>query len=111
MNKTEKQRELREIDLKLLDRLEDAYNGLEVERWTKLKKVLGQFINELKNQQNIDQISSLICKYIASEYMKDSENFPKALIDLYYEARRINSKCEGIEWSATQAGLTWFERI
>lgn len=111
MNRTEKQRELGEIDSKLLDRLENAYNSLEVERRMELKKVLGQFINKLKNQQNIDQVSSLICKYIASEYMKDSVNFPKPLIDLYYEARRINSKCEGIEWSATQAGLTWFEKI
>lgn len=111
MNKTEKQRELKEIDLKLLDRLEDAYNSLEVEKRTRLKKVLGRFIHELKNEQNLDQVSSLLCKYIARAYIEDDNNFPKPLIDLYYEARRINSKCEDIEWSATQAGLTWFEKI
>ena len=86
-------------------------NSLEVEKRMELKKVLGQFINELKNQHNIDQVSSLICKYIANEYMKDNNSFPKSSIDLYYESRRINSKCESIEWSATQAGLIWFERI
>ncbi|GEO46351.1 hypothetical protein LKI01_03500 [Companilactobacillus paralimentarius] len=86
-------------------------NSLEVEKRMKLKKTLGQFINELKKQHNIGQVSSLICKYIANEYMKDSNGFPKSLIDLYYESRRINSKCEDIEWSATQAGLIWFERI
>jgi len=109
MNKTEQQHELAEIDQELISRLNDVYNDADLEKRVDIKNMLNGYLEQLRQTKNVDLVLPLLCKQISHEYILNSNNFPKSVVELYFTLRMISSKHDSIEWSSMQAGLSWFE--
>jgi len=108
MNNTE-ERKITVLNQEIKQTLNAVYNNPDMEKRADLKEILEKYIDKLNDNQKIDLILPLLYKRIAAEYLSNSKNFPKSLIELYYQIRVISSKYDGLEWSDMQAGLTWFE--
>ena len=104
-----KEHEVNEMNLELMQRLTDVYNDPEIEKRADIKKMLKKYFQQFKETQDVDLVLPLLCQQISKEYILDSRNFPKSVIELYFVLRVIDNKYDGIEWSSMQAGLTWFE--
>ena len=109
MNKTEQRQEIVVVNQEIMQELNNAYNNPDMEKRPDLKKILGESIKQLEKNHKVDLVLSSLYKRIAAEYLLDSKNFPKSLVELYYAVRMVGSKYDGLEWSDMQAGLTWFE--
>ena len=83
MRKT-KQQEIFELESQMLTDLENVYNNFELQPRTDLKELIGEAIEQIKETQDIDMVSDLLCRQIAKAYLDNRQNFPKSLIQLYY---------------------------
>ena len=83
MRKT-KQQEIFELESQMLTDLENVYNNFELQPRTDLRELIGEAIEQIKETQDIDMVSALLCRQIAKAYLDNRQNFPKSLIQLYY---------------------------
>jgi len=109
MNKTEQRQKITAANQEIMQELNNAYNNPDMEKRSDLKEILGKAIKQLENNHKVDLVLPLLYKRIAAEYLLDSKNFPKSLVELYYAIRVVSSKYDALEYSDMQAGLTWFE--
>ena len=82
--KKAKQQEIFELESQMLTDLENVYNNFELQPRTDLKELIGEAIEQIKETQDIDMVSALLCRQIAKAYLDNRQNFPKSLIQLYY---------------------------
>lgn len=82
--KKAKQQEIFELESQMLTDLENVYNNFELQPRTDLKELIGEAIEQIKETQDIDMVSDLLCRQIAKAYLDNRQNFPKSLIQLYY---------------------------
>ncbi|KRO00783.1 hypothetical protein [Companilactobacillus kimchiensis] len=107
MRSQEKQEELEEIAGKIEQELKVVYNDPQLEKRPDLKIFVSRCIKQFQKKLDIDCISSVLCQQISEKYLANSKDFPKSLIELYYQTRVEKSEYDGLNWSATQAGLVW----
>ena len=82
--KKAKQQEIFELESQMLTDLENVYNNFELQPRTDLKELIGEAIEQIKETQDIDMVSALLCRQIAKAYLDNRQNFPKSLIQLSY---------------------------
>ena len=82
--KKAKQQEIFELESQMLTDLENVYNNFELQPRTDLRELIGEAIEQIKETQDIDMVSALLCRQIAKAYLDNRQNFPKSLIQLYY---------------------------
>lgn len=82
--KKSNQRELFELESQMLTDLEDVYNSFELLPRTDLKELIAEAIEQIKETQDIDMVSALLCRQIAKSYLNNRQNFPKSMVRLYY---------------------------
>lgn len=109
MNKYAKQVELDKISDTILNQLNEVSLDPMIKKRPDLQEMVGKYIQELQTNENFDSIVEKLCKSIGWSYMINNQDYPQSLIRLYYQIRVEGLKYEGINWSATQTGLTWFE--
>lgn len=109
MNKYKKQVELNKISSTILDQLNEVSLDPMVVRRPDLQKMIAKYMRELQETENVDLVAEALCKSIGQTYLMNNQNYPQSLIDLYYRVKVEGLEYDGISWSATQAGLTWFE--
>lgn len=109
MQKLEKETEIKEITTKIIQQLDKVSSDPEMLNHPKLKADLIKDIQKLKKTNNLDKITASLCQEISWDYLANSKDFPKSVINLYYHLRQEEAKYDGVAWSSVQAGLTWFE--
>lgn len=92
----------------MMDHLDSAYNDININKRPDLKKMILEYATELEKTEDVDLLSSRLCKRISIEYLENKKDFPKSVIDLYYFSRGKGEKYDAIALSAIMAGSIWF---
>ncbi|TGD20770.1 bacteriocin immunity protein [Companilactobacillus suantsaicola] len=82
--KKAKQQEIFELESQMLTDLENVYNNFELQPRTDLRELIGEAIEQIKETQDIDMVSALLCRQITKAYLDNRQNFPNSLIQLYW---------------------------
>jgi len=91
-----------------MDKLSVAYDDPAINKRKDLKKMILEYATELDKTENVDMLSSKLCKRISLEYLSNKNDFPKTIIDLFNYCKIYETKYDGIALSAILLGQVWF---
>lgn len=111
MNSCKKIQAQRYLKSSLNLKLMAAYDDPAVQENQKLERMIQQALSILESTGNIDQVNDLLCIQISNAWLTSTKQLPKSIVELYFQIKQIDSEYDGVVNSATQSGLTWFEKI
>ncbi|MQS75210.1 hypothetical protein [Companilactobacillus halodurans] len=106
----EKYLEIEAIKNDVIERLKKISVSAELAKQPQLKKLVLHYLKEFQTDNNFDQTIEAFFNAIGIDYLNNKTDFPKSLIELYFYLRIKKSQFDGLDWSATQAGLVWLAK-
>jgi len=91
----------------VMDQLSKAYGDADVKKRPDLAKLILDSAKELEKSQDVDLVSSRLCKKITLSYLAGAKDFPKAVIILFNQLKGKEMKYDGTAIAAMMMPL-WF---
>lgn len=110
MNKLGRKQEIDKITVEIIERTELVLADPGFEKRPDLKELVQQYLEQFQTNNNVETSLKDFCDRIGWEYLANNKDFPQLLVELYYQLRVQDSEYDSVNFSATQAGLTWFEK-
>lgn len=79
----------------LMDALSATYKDIDETKNPQLKKWILDCAKELEKSQDVDLVSSKLCKAMTINYLSNKENFPKAAVVLFNQLKSKEMKYDG----------------
>lgn len=91
----------------LMDQLSSSYSDEEVSRIPELQTIILEAAQELDETSDIKLVSTKLCNAISFYYLSNKEQFPEAMIKLYYKLKSDAETYKGVAMSSIMFPL-WF---
>ncbi|MGL4697443.1 bacteriocin immunity protein [Enterococcus larvae] len=92
---------------KMMNQLTVAYSDEGVKRVPELQDIVFEAAKDLEKSQNTKLVASKFCSMLPQYYLSYKDQFPKALITLYYQLKKDAEIYKGTATSAIMFPL-WF---
>lgn len=91
----------------LMEQLSSTYSDEEVSRIPELQTIILEAAQELDKTSNVKLVSTKLCNAISFYYLSNKEQFPDAMIELYYKLKSDAETYKGVALSSIMFPL-WF---
>ncbi len=91
----------------MMDQLSTAYTDPQVAALPELQAFVLEAATELEKTEDPKLIAVRVCNEIPLRYLENKEQFPKALLTLYYQLKKEAEIYKGVALSAAMMPL-WF---
>jgi len=79
----------------MMDQLSTAYSDNDVKKNPELQKSILKAATDLEKSEDVDLISSRLCKTLTLNYLANKDNFPKAAVVLFSQLKGKEMKYDG----------------
>lgn len=91
----------------LMDQLSSTYSDEQVSLIPELQNIILEAAQELDKTNNTKLVSTKLCNTISFYYLSNKEQFPDALVKLYYQLKGDAEAYKGVAMSSIMFPL-WF---
>ncbi|MDA3973668.1 bacteriocin immunity protein [Enterococcus thailandicus] len=91
----------------MMNQLSSAYSDEKVTQMPKIKEMIFNAAQELEKTENTKLVAAKLCQVITLSYLENKQEFPEAVIKLYYQLKHDAEIYQGTAMSAMLLPL-WF---